>query len=114
MPLSRGTKDAGGSPEKYRGVETFRIFPHENHLASASLRTAWSSGKVNLRLMIMAGNGETENRSDKDIRDQEGLFRRWHDCEFRAELIGLGNFPVANAKIPTSLIADFAQSHKGT
>jgi hypothetical protein len=106
MPLSGGTKDSWSSPEKYRGIETIRIFPHEDHLASASLWTAWSSGKVALRLMITAGNGETGPRGDRDIRDQEGLLRRWHNCEFRAELIGLGNFATADVRIPTTLVAD--------
>lgn len=113
IPLSGGTKDSDGSPQKYRGVETVRIFPREDFPASASLWTRWSSGKVDLRMIMTVANGETGIRSNRNIRDQEGLLRRWHDCEFRIELIGLGSFATADVKIPTTLVANSSnQSQK--
>jgi hypothetical protein len=76
IPLSGGTKDSNSALEKYRGVENNPHFPREDHHATASLWTVCSSGEVDLRRMATVGNGETETRSSRDIRDPEGLLRR--------------------------------------
>jgi hypothetical protein len=91
---------------KYRGQQIVRIFPTDDRKISASLWSDWSSGRVNLRMNIGPLVDASSPSDGEFLRQRDAFVDKLHDCEFRAQLIGLGEFEIADVKVPMVVDVD--------